>query len=115
MLGKGMRKNTLVKIADKSLTQTGLSDESTFNYITYQDIHTFFKNSIVNDVTGVYNAVSNTNISLKEISDHFNHYPKYGDFVYDTPDIINNIPNHISDIGTKSSLEIIKRFTKEND
>lgn len=115
MLGQGMRANTLTRIRDRSLTKTGLSSNSTFNYITYRDICQFFTNSIRDNLTGVYNVVASDNISLKQVSEYFDYYPEFGDFTYSTPTIYNNIPDHISEMGKTTSLENIKRFIEDND
>ncbi len=115
MLGEGMRKNTLVKLSEKNLLKTGLSSKSTFNYVLYEDILSFFSKSIENNLSGVYNLVSRSNISLSEIGEHFEYYPKYGDFLYNTPVVENNIPSDLSSMGQRTSLQNIKRFIKQND
>jgi nucleoside-diphosphate-sugar epimerase len=113
MLGEGMRKNTLVKLSENSLLQTGLSEKSTFNYILYEDILSFFHECISSDITGVYNLVSKTNITLSEVGDHFNQHPEYGNYIYKSPNVESNIPLSLSSMGTKTSLENIKRFKNE--
>jgi len=113
MLGRGMRKNTFVKMYERNLQKTGLSADSTFNYILYEDILNFFTECIQRGTKGIFNLVSKTTVSLGEISAYFDYYPEFGNFIYATPKISCDVPSELSNIGSNSSLSNIKRFIKD--
>ena len=98
---------------ERNLQKTGLSAESTFNYILYEDILNFFIECIQRGTKGIFNLVSKTMVSLGEISAYFDYYPEFGSFIYTTPKISCDVPSELSNIGLNSSLANIKRFIKD--
>ena len=110
LLGPTMRENTFLKLMNKTLTKTGLSKDSEFNYVLYEDIYEFFVQANNKNLVGIFNLVSKDNISLQEVSDYFGCTPQFGDFTYTTPLVKGNIPVEVSSINNRTSLDNIKRF-----
>lgn len=89
MLGLHARPNSLYKILFENNQRLSLHSNSTFNYISHDMIGKFINYCILKNITGIYNLVSDNNVSLKEIVSKYDKNPCFGEFEYITPIISN--------------------------
>jgi nucleoside-diphosphate-sugar epimerase len=68
LLGTHSRKNTLIKMIQDEPCTVGLSSASVYNIVIYSDILNFIKFAIENDVQGVFNLASSSNITLESVA-----------------------------------------------
>ena len=72
ILGKGIRKNSLIKILEEEIPKLTLSEKSTFNYILQEDMLEFISKAITEDIAGEYDFTSSSNITLGDIARKYN-------------------------------------------
>lgn len=109
LLGKYMKPNHVIKIKNNYESIT-LSKESTFNYISYDDIFKFISNSNINSFSGVIDFVSNNFMNLEEVVQFYDSKTKLGNYKYNSDYIFSNpIYNLLSDYN-KSSQDILRGF-----
>ena len=101
LVGEYMKHNHLFKI--KNNDDIGLSADSTFNYILYEDVLNVVKSNFV----GTYDIVSNSNIDLNSVSDFFNSKTTFGSYKYTTPTTFKN-PINLN----KTSIQTLKNYFK---
>lgn len=114
LLGKYMRKNNLMKLITEENCVLSLTGESTFNSVLYSDILFFIKTAIHNNLSGVYNAVSNDVVTLGKLAAEFGKNVSFGGFTYLTPQISNKKIAGVCKVFSKSTLDTIKEFLKES-
>lgn len=113
LLGKYSRKNSLIKILTEKNAALTLSPESTFNYVLHDDILVFIKEIISQNLNGTYNLCASSNISLKEVVDHFEIAKvSFGNFIYKTLNVPNQKVALANKVFQKTSLENIEIFKK---
>tara|TARA_Y100000034_G_scaffold110838_1_gene143345 strand:- start:835 stop:1563 length:729 start_codon:yes stop_codon:yes gene_type:complete len=110
ILGKNMRYNSLLKIIKENNLKLTLSKDSTFNYILQDDIIDFIKYAISEDITGTFDFVSSTNVSLEEVETYFNRNVAFGDFCYTTPSLSNKKLIKLFNQADKTSMEVVNKF-----
>jgi hypothetical protein len=109
LLGEYMKPNHLSKIKNNSEAIT-LSKDSTFNYIKYSDLCSFFEHSEVVNYCGVVDFVSNSYLTLDEVVKFYNSQTKLGNYTYKSDYIFENpIYNHLEEYN-KSSIDVLKEF-----
>ena len=84
ILGKGIRKNSLIKILEEEIPKLTLSEKSTFNYILQEDMLEFISKAITEDIAGEYDFVSSSNITLGDVARKYNKKVLFGNYVYQT-------------------------------
>jgi nucleoside-diphosphate-sugar epimerase len=110
-LGKYSKKNSLIKLLTNDLINFTLSDESSFNYILYEDILSTIKKIIDLKITGTFNIVSSTNIKLKEVAQNYNIKNfSFGKYTFLTPKISNQKIVLIENSFKNTSLNNIEIF-----
>ena len=82
LLGKYTRYNTATKIATSK--DIGISRESSFNFITYEQVRDFIWMSIERRLRGTYNLVANTNVVVDDILKSKSIDIRDGSYVYRT-------------------------------
>jgi len=87
IIGPTMKKNTITKIASEKSPILTLAPESSYNFVSQQDISQFIKKIIAENICGVENFVSPEYITLKEIADMANSSPQYGSYVFNVPKV----------------------------
>lgn len=109
LLGKYMKPNHVIKIKNNSESIT-LSKESTFNYISYDDIFKFISNLNINSFSGVIDFVSNNFMNLEEVVQFYDSKTQLGNYKYNSDYIFSNpIYNLLSDYN-KSSQDVLRGF-----
>ena len=78
ILGKGIRKNSLIKILEEEIPKLTLSEKSTFNYILQEDMLEFISKAITEDIAGEYDFTSSSNITLGDIARKYNKKVLFG-------------------------------------
>jgi len=111
LVGDTMKDNHITKIKD-SVDKIGLSKDSKFNYILMDDLLNFCLEEDVLNLVGVVDFVSENDVSLSELKEHFNSTTELGDYTYEICDgyinpiyLINNKYRH-------SSMDNIKKYYK---
>lgn len=119
LLGKYSRPNSLIKIIKNKEFKLNLSAESIFNYILYEDVLSFIKYAIKQDLRGIFNFASVSNISLDKSAQLIKgklgpRNVSFGDFFYKCGNIdiskISKVPSFIP----KSSETVIMEFIANN-
>jgi dTDP-4-dehydrorhamnose reductase len=110
LLGKYTKPNITTKIMSGQKGPFSLSGKSTFNFVLYEDVFDFIKDSIDKCISGTFNVVSSENIDLIKIASLSNNYPIYGNFRYDAGHISNEKIIMYKDPFQKSSEEILKEY-----
>lgn len=113
LLGKYMRKNNLLRLITEEDSALSLTEESTFNGVLYSDILSFIEIAVHNDLTGIYNAVSNDNITLEKLAADFGRNVSFGNFTYTTPPISNKKITGVCKVFSKSTTSVIEELLKE--
>ena len=113
MIGNNMRKNNLLKIIDDKNPVLSLTKDSTFNFIRHQQILRIITDSFNNDLTGIFDVVSNSNVTLEQISNFCNKECNYGNYKYTTSEIDNTKLILNFDYMNIDSLTNVKNFMRE--
>lgn len=113
LLGKYSRVNNLINLLKEPAPVLSLTGESTFNCVLHSDIYEFIRLAINKDLSGIYNAVSETVISLKLIADKYKKMPQYGSFTYKCGNIDNNKIKKLCSIFNKTSENAVEQFIRE--
>lgn len=110
LLGKYSRPNSLIRILLENNIKLTLSSESTFNYILHEDVMSFIKVALQQDLQGVFNLAADNNILLKDVEALTDHHIHFGSYVYNTAQLNNQKAKNYCPVFAMSSLENIKRF-----
>lgn len=92
LLGAAMKKNSVLRILiapDKVGTKVFLSPQSRFNFVSYSLIKGFVSVGIKQNLRGIFNLSSSSDIALQEIASMFSKSVEYGTYNYN----LGNIPN----------------------
>ncbi len=109
LLGK-YSNNLIARIINKKIKKTTLHEKSTFNYILYDDVLLFIKKIIKNHKSGIYNLVSNTNVTLKYATKLTNRNIKFGKYKYITYKTKNNKIKDFNNYFDKTSKQNLLEF-----
>lgn len=112
LLGRDARENSLVKIIKEENPILTLSSESVFNFILHKDVLEFVSAAIEEDLQGVYNLVSEENITLLEIVRSLKKEVIFGSYFYNVGHIDNKKVRKVLQNFKKNSKEVIKEFMK---
>jgi nucleoside-diphosphate-sugar epimerase len=113
LLGHTARPNSLIKILQQLSEKISLHEKSSFNYILHQDVLAFIQHAIANDTQGIFNLAANDNITLGEVSQHFNKPMQFGQYLYQSATLCNQKTLAICKNFHHSSLANVERFLKE--
>lgn len=113
MLGKYAKPNSLTKILHNMQPTLTLKGSSTFNYIRHADLSAFITKAMEQDLTGIYNTTSASNISLQDAANHFGYQAQFGEYQYRTDNVNNEKAAKILSNFGNTSLENIQLFLKE--
>jgi hypothetical protein len=112
LVGPLMRENHITKMVSNTNNKITLSKESTFNYITYDDVLNFTLDPKNKSLIGTYDFTSQNTINLDSIQKLFNLSVQFGNYTYNTPF---NFPNPINKIWNKmnkTSIDSLKETFK---
>ena len=113
MIGKDSRENSLIKILKNLPTKLTLSPYSSFNYILHDDVLSFIRKAVDQNLEGTFNLASSSNIDLQTVVKKYdNKNIEFGEFLYKTQQLNNNKAKSVSDVFNKSSLDNIEIFKK---
>jgi dTDP-4-dehydrorhamnose reductase len=113
LLGKYSRKNSLVKMIEDEPCVLTVSADSKFNYVLHGDMLEFLRFAIKNDLKGIYNSAASSNISAREIADILGKNVTFGNFNYNTGNIVNRKASSCFPVLDKTSQEVIQQYLKE--
>ena len=105
LVGPSMKSNHITKMISNTNDLITLSKESTFNYITYDDVLNFVLGPSSSRLRGTYDFTSQDTISLDTIQKTFGLSVQFGNYTYNTPI---NFPNPISKVWDKMNKTSIK-------
>ena len=109
LLGKNSRPNHVSKIISNTESIT-LSENSTFNYILYSDLLSFFSEKMHTEKSGICDFVANDFVYLKDVISFVNSKTKTGEYCYKSDySFINPIYLEHSKYNV-SSLEKLRSF-----
>ena len=112
LVGPLMKSNHITKMIDNNNSLITLSKDSTFNYITYDDVLNFILDPKGKSLSGTYDFTTSTTISLDTVQKAFNLSVQFGNYTYNTPKVF---PNPISKVWNnlnKTSIESLKETFK---
>jgi nucleoside-diphosphate-sugar epimerase len=113
-LGIHSRKNTLMQMIQNEPCTVGLAKSSVYNIIIYADILNFIKFAIENDIQGVFNLASSSNITLENVAKILDKNIQFGDGFYSAGAIDNTkISSAFSAFKANSEDNLIK-YLNEN-
>jgi nucleoside-diphosphate-sugar epimerase len=112
MLGSYSRYSTIQKLIKEENPIIMLRENSIYNFILYEDVLSFIKESTKKNLEGIFNLASNDNISLKEVVSILKKQINYGEILYKVGNISNRKINGITNIFNKTSLESFNSFLK---
>ena len=110
LLGKYTRNNNLVRLLTDASCQLSLSADSSFNCVTYHSIWSLIREAWQRDFSGIYNAVSNDRIVLKELAESGDRKIEFGRYPYKTAQISNLKAAAVCNEFNRSSLEAIRDY-----
>lgn len=113
MLGPNMKSNSLIKILDKdNITPITLHPKSTFYYILHSDITDFILHSLKNNITGVVDFVSSSQVTLQQVTQALSLDCSFGSYIYSSPIVSNNKTVKVFPQADKQGLDIVIDFSK---
>jgi len=112
LLGPYMKPNSFTKILTGNYENFNLASQSDFNYVLYKDIFDFIKLACKEDIMGIFNLASKTNVSLLQVAREFKKTGEvpFGDYLYHIGFINNNKVTSIFPAFNKDTLKLIREF-----
>lgn len=111
--GPYMRRSNLVRIFEEDRPVLSLAADSTLNFILYGDVAGFIRHAVSEDLTGVFNAVSSSNLRVSEIVRGAGKEAGYGGFPYDCGNVSNEKIAGVFAPFRKTSLQAVREFALE--
>jgi nucleoside-diphosphate-sugar epimerase len=113
LLGPYMRKNNLLKLVEDLRPTLSLDSSSVYNLIRYPDILGFINTALFRQETGIFNLASTSNVSLTRIMEIVGKDVVFGDYHYNSRNILNHKVVQIFPVFKKTSEEVLKEFLAE--
>ena len=113
LLGKTMRDNTITRIIKESRPKITLSKESTYNFISHEDVLDFIVKSHTREIKGIFDFVSSDYLLLGDIAEMINKNVSFGNYTFKTIEIDNKKLISTFPEFEKSSWKILDDFIKE--
>jgi nucleoside-diphosphate-sugar epimerase len=110
LLGKYSRPNSLIKVLYSECPSLSLNEASSFNYVLHEDVLSFIKAALAQDVRGTFNVAASTNITLGDAAKTFERNAKFGSYIYNGSSLCNEKIRKWCGVFSNSSLENIRRF-----
>jgi len=116
MIGEDARAGSLVRMLQHDHISLSLSSESTFNYVLHEDIASFIQLAITQNLEGIFNISSSSNISLGEAGSVFckDKDITFGSFTYRTGDIDNRKAASLLPSFKRTSLDTIRAYIRKD-
>ena len=116
ILGTHSRVNSITKLLAAVPEKLTLSEKSTFNCVSANDIASITTQIINNpkENAGEYDIVSTTNVTLAQVSELYDskNNVSFGDYIYCTPTVQNNTVVESFPVLNKTSEQVIAEFYK---
>lgn len=112
LVGPLMKSNHITKMIDNNNNSITLSKDSTFNYITYDDVLNFVLDPKSKSLSGTYDFTTLSTISLETVQKVFNLSVQFGNYTYNTPKFFPNPINKVWNNLNKTSIESLKETFK---
>jgi nucleoside-diphosphate-sugar epimerase len=113
LLGKDSRTNSFLQLLKNNQPVLKLSSDSSFNYILHSDVLAFISFAINNDLRGIFNMTSSTNMTLSDVAIILKKKATFGSYCYNTGNISNKKIASIFPSFKKTSENVITQFIKE--
>ena len=111
LLGPYMKPNSLTKILTGNYVNFTLAKQSSFNYVLYDDIYNFISFACKENLGGIFNLASKSNVSLLQVAQVLGKEDvPFGDYEYHIGHIDNSLVNEFYPSFNKETLDIIKLF-----
>ena len=121
IVGPTSRSTNMMRILRNEPVPLTLSPDSSFNIISMDQIKGFIELAVAQNITGIFNAGSTQNATLKEIAQAVGNRPTFGNFPYNVHQMNTDKIRRISKDFDKNTLEIakieaekMKVFSKKN-
>lgn len=113
IVGPEMRKNTIKKIVDDRNPKIGLSGNSKFSFVHYEEIFTLIKDLVIQKDIREVDFIRRDFTTLKKISRILKKNTKFGDYLFNCIDTKNKEKLKFKYIlNKKNSIDIIKSLKK---
>ncbi|OGM96122.1 MAG: hypothetical protein A3B86_02780 [Candidatus Yanofskybacteria bacterium RIFCSPHIGHO2_02_FULL_38_22b] len=103
----------IMKILCHDPSPLTLSPESSFNLVSMSQIKEFIELALTQNITGIFNAGSTQNATLREIAEALGSQPKFGSFIHNVHRMNTDKIRSVSTGFNKSTLEIAEEVLKE--
>lgn len=114
ILGRTSRKSSnIIKVLRDDRSQLTLSPDSTFNFVSTDQIKKFIELALTRNITGTFNVGSSQHITLREIAKAVGSKPNFGKFVHNVHQVDTAKIREISSDFNKSSLELAIEAAQE--
>jgi nucleoside-diphosphate-sugar epimerase len=111
LLGRHMRKNSLLRIFEDEPCDMTLRGDSQLNYVLHADVSEFIGLAVENDLSGIYNVASSQNVSLARVADILGKEVAFGGYRYDVGDIFHRkVSSVFPAFGKTSEEEVVVRY-----
>jgi nucleoside-diphosphate-sugar epimerase len=108
IVGPTSRSTNIIRVLRNDPSPLTLSGDSSFNLVSMSQIKEFIELAMAKKITGIFNAGSTKNATLKEIAEAVESKPTFGNFKHDVHRMNTAKIRSISREFDKSSLEIAK-------
>jgi nucleoside-diphosphate-sugar epimerase len=110
LLGRTMRRNSLLRIVEDDPCELGLSADSDFNYVLHDDLIAFIRTAVEQGLRGVFNAASSENVTLGRIAEILGKKVSFGRHRYETGRIDNSKIVRFAPAFSQTSEETARTF-----
>jgi len=114
LLGPYIKSNALTKLLDNDIENFTLSELSTFNYVTHEQILEVINTAMKDNLMGIFNLATNKNLNLLQISKllRLKNFI-FGPYIYDIQYIDNSKIKKLFSTFNQKTSEIMEQFIKE--
>ena len=112
MLGKYMRANNLYRLLHEDPAELTLSADSAFYLVRHEDVLEFIQCALRHDLTGIFNVVPSTSLTLGAIQEKYHRNARFGEHYYYSRAVANDKIRRICPLFGKTSEKVLAEFLK---
>ena len=112
LLDHESRDNTVKKVIDSYDGKLSLNEKSNFYCISYDDVAKTINDLLENNIFGTFNLCPNKKITLNQIKKLAQTDPRFGDYVYESPNIDNQKIKSVVKYFDKTSEDTVLEFLR---
>ena len=112
LLSTESRDNTVKKVIDSYDGKLSLNEKSNFYCISYDDVARTISALLENNIFGTFNLCPNKKITLNHIKKLSQTNPRFGDYVYESPNIDNHKIKSVVKYFDKTSEDTVLEFLR---